>query len=205
MAGPYTGVILAGGQGKRLGGVNKAFIRIGGKRSLDRIMAIYADLFDQMILVTRTPEAYIDFDGLIVTDHYACHSALNGIHAGLFAAKHDYAFFSACDAPFIKPELIACVLAHTDSGADVVVPETTMGYQPLFAAYRKTCLPVITRKLDQELLKVQRLFEMLKIQAVPEKTLRDRDPDLVSFFNMNTPEDQARAEAMARTTQSEKT
>ncbi|MDL2274654.1 molybdenum cofactor guanylyltransferase [Desulfosarcina sp. OttesenSCG-928-G10] len=205
MAEPCTGVILAGGQGKRLGGANKAFIRIGGKRTLDRIMAVYAELFDQIILVTRTPEAYLDIDALIVTDHYPHSCALSGIHAGLFSAAHEHAFFAACDAPFIRPEVVACVLSHTDSGADVVVPCTDTGYQPLFAAYRKTCLPTITRKLDQNLVKVQRLFDALRTTSVSEKKLRAVDPNLVSFFNMNTPEDRIQAEAMACTLEPETT
>nr|WP_054690532.1 NTP transferase domain-containing protein [Desulfosarcina cetonica] len=59
---PCTGVILAGGLSKRFGGRNKAFIRIGGQRNIDRLMNVYAKLFDQIILVTNDPAAYMDVD-----------------------------------------------------------------------------------------------------------------------------------------------
>ena len=50
---PCTGVILAGGQNKRYDGQNKAFIRIGGKRIIDRLMAVYDRLFEQVVVVTN--------------------------------------------------------------------------------------------------------------------------------------------------------
>ena len=82
MAFPCTGVILAGGLNKRFDEQNKAFIRIGGKRIVDRLLDVYNRLFQQIVLVTNDPAAYMDVDALIVTDHYSVRSSLNGLHAG---------------------------------------------------------------------------------------------------------------------------
>ena len=189
-----TGVILAGGQNKRFGGQNKAFIRIGGRRIVDRLLDTYRRLFEQVVLVTNDPAAYMDVDALIVSDHYPDRSSLNGLHAGLFAAEQEFAFFTACDAPFARPELIRCVLDHIDPKADIVMPSTSAGFEPMFAVYRKTCLPAMAHQLEQGLLKIQGLFRKVRVKTVDEDVLRQADPELISFFNINTPEDFKRAE-----------
>lgn len=198
-----TGVILAGGQNKRFDGQNKAFIHVGNRRIVDRLLDVYAQLFDQVVLVTNDPAAYMDVNALIVSDHYAERSSLNGLHAGLFTAAHEHAFFAACDTPFIKKELIQFVLAHIERKADIVIPQTAAGYEPMFAVYRKTCLPVMAWQLEHDRLKIQGLFRKLRVKTLPEADLRQIDPDLLSFFNINTPEDLVRAEAMQSKTRRE--
>ncbi len=196
MAIPCTGVILAGGLNKRFDGQNKAFIRIGGKRIVDRLLEVYGRLFDQIVLVTNDPAAYMDVDALIVTDHYSVRSSLNGLHAGLFAATHEHAFFAACDTPFIKGALIQLLMDTVTRKADILIPSTAAGYEPMFAVYKKTCLPAMAWQLERDLLKIQGLFRRLRVKTVDEADLRTVDPELVSFFNVNTPADLVRAEAL---------
>jgi len=194
-----TGVILAGGQNKRFGGQNKAFLRIGGQRIVDHLMDVYGRIFEQVVLVTNDPTAYTDLDALIVSDHYPKRSSLNGLHAGLFAAAHEHAFFTACDAPFAKPSLIRCVLNHIEPRADIIIPTTSAGYEPMFAVYKKSCLPVMVQQLEKNLLKIQGLFRKVRVKTVDEAALRQVDPELRSFFNINTPEDLERAETLRKT------
>ena len=194
-----TGVILAGGQNKRFGGRNKAFIRVGGRRIVDRLMALYRRLFAQVVLVTNDPAAYTDLDALIVSDHYPKRSSLNGLHAGLFAAAHEYAFFTACDAPFARAPLIRCVLDRIEPKADIVIPVTTAGYEPMFAVYGKSCLPVMAQQLENNRLKIQGLFRKVRVKTVDEAVLRQADPELISFFNINTPADLKQAETFCQT------
>jgi molybdopterin-guanine dinucleotide biosynthesis protein A len=198
MARACTGVILAGGQSKRFDGQNKAFIRIGGKRIVDRLLEVYRRVFDQIILVTNDPAAYMDIDALIVSDHYSVRSSLNGLHAGLFAAAHEYAFFTACDTPFVKGTLIQGILNRVERQADIVIPSTSAGYEPMFALYKKTCLPAMVQQLEQGRLKIQGLFRKVRVKTVDEPDLRAMDAELISFFNINTPEDLVQAEAFLR-------
>ena len=193
-----TGVILAGGQNKRFGGQNKAFLRIGGQRIVDRLVDAYGRIFNQVVLVTNDPVAYSDLDALVVSDHYPRRSSLNGLHAGLFAAAHEYAFFTACDAPFAKPSLIRCVLDHIEPRADIIIPTTSAGYEPMFAVYKKSCLPAMAQQLENDLLKIQGLFRKVRVKTVAEAALRAVDPELHSFFNINTPEDLERAETLCK-------
>ena len=92
MAFPCTGVILSGGLSTRFNGQNKAFIRVGRKRILDRLYDVFSDVFDEIILVTNDPLQFTEWDLTIVTDLFAARSSLTGIHTGLFYTKNPFAF-----------------------------------------------------------------------------------------------------------------
>jgi molybdenum cofactor guanylyltransferase len=184
-----SGVILAGGLSKRLNGRDKALIEIHGKRILDHILAVYSEIFSEIILVTNTPQAYLGWNMLTVTDLFPVRSSLTGIHAGLFYASRPFIFVSACDAPFLKPELVQLLIAQAKPGADVVMPETAKGLEPLCAVYSKSCLNTIEAHIRQEKLKIQWVFHKSRINKIAEVRLRKADPDLISFVNINTPED----------------
>lgn len=191
---PCTGVILAGGQNRRFSGKKKALLRLGGRPILDRIYSVYTELFEEIILVTNDPLQYFDWNATIVTDIYPIRSSLTGIHAGLFYIKTPFAFVVACDIPFLKQALIETILEAMDSRVDVVVPETSNGLEPLCALYAKECLKQIEKQIAGESLKIDRFFEKVRVKKIPETALRAKDPELVSFFNINTPEDLRRAQ-----------
>ncbi|MFP4350761.1 MAG: molybdenum cofactor guanylyltransferase [Desulfococcaceae bacterium] len=186
---PCSGVILAGGLSTRLGGRNKALLDIGGKTILDRLLSLFEGLFEEIILVANDPEHYLDKDFVITADLLDVRSSLTGIHAGLFTATHPYAFFAACDAPFLKREVVEMVLDRIEPGIDVVIPETETGIEPLCAVYSKNCLIPAERNLRRENFQIRRMFKKLRVRTVSPKVLTSRDPQLISFFNINTPED----------------
>ena len=190
---PYTGVILAGGLATRFSGKNKAFIQIGGQPILQYIVTVFQELFEEIILVTNDPLDYADWDLQIVTDHYKTRSSLTGLHTGLFYATRAGAFFSASDTPFIKRELIVTILESFDHRTDVVIPQTQAGHEPLCAMYSKACLKPMEWCLNHDHFKIQNFFDRVRVKRLPESVLRQGDPDLVSFFNINTPEDLEKA------------
>lgn len=191
---PYTGVILSGGLNTRFSGKEKAFIQVGGKRILDRLYRVFSDLFDEIILVTNEPLKYIEWDFNIVTDLFSNRSSLTGIHAGLFYMKNPFGFFSACDTPFLKKEVVETIVEYIDSNVDLVMPETSSGMEPLCAVYSKRCLKAAEDHLRQNKYKIQLALRKKRIKKIPESILRAADPSLVSFFNINTPQDLNRAE-----------
>jgi len=193
---PCTGVILAGGMNTRFSGKDKAFIPVGGKPIVERLGGIFHELFEEIILVTNTPQKYLAWDFHIVTDLFPFRSSLTGIHAGLFHATRPYAFFAACDTPFLKKEMVQTIVDAIDSGVDIVIPETSAGMEPLCAVYATRCLKIIELNLARRKLKIQMLFKKVRVKKIQETVLRDIDQDLISFFNINTPEDLARAEAL---------
>jgi molybdopterin-guanine dinucleotide biosynthesis protein A len=198
-----TGVILAGGQNTRFSGTNKAFIRVAGRCILDRIYGVFSDLFEEIILVTNDPIQYLEWDLNIVTDIFPMRSSLTGIHAGLFYMNTPHAFFAACDIPFLKKGLVQTILNHIEPGVDIVIPETSKGFEPLCAVYSKKCLKPVEQQLVKQELKIRNVFQKVRIKKLPEKILRQNDPDLVSFYNINTHDDLVRAENLTTCTTAE--
>ena len=192
---PCSAIILSGGESKRFNTNNKALMEVGGQRVLDRLLAVLAPLFDEIILVTTHPEVYLAWDLLIVSDHHDCRSSLNGIHAGLFAAKHPNALMTACDMPFLQPALVRCLLQKMAPRWDVLIPKTQYGFEPLMAIYSKRCLTAIEDHLKQQRYQIQGLFAQLNVKTIEEDQLRQHDPDLISFFNINSPDELEQAEA----------
>ena len=188
---PCSGIILAGGLSSRFGGRNKALIEWKGRPLLAHIRQAFGDLFQEIILVTNAPGAFAAWDMTLVTDLFAERSSLTGIHAGLFYAKHPLAFVTACDTPLLQPALIRMLLEAAGNDIDVVIPKTEKGLEPLCAVYSQRCLHPITHRLRQGDYRIRSFFRKARVRHVPEPQLRRCDPDLRSFYNINTSEDLA--------------
>ena len=189
-----TGIILAGGKNLRMG-KNKAFIEVNGQRIIDRTKNLLAELFDEVLLVTNSPLDYLDLNLRLVADHCPGKGALGGIYTGLFHASYSHAFVAACDMPFLNKALIARLATLSLSpGYDIVIPKTEDGLQPLHAVYSQKCLPFVENLLRENNLKIIDFFPRVKKREVSTEEIRPLDPQLVSFLNINTPEDLARVE-----------
>ena len=191
-----SGIILSGGLNTRMGGKNKALLSLGGQTILDRLCNTFQGLFDEVLLVTKDPVQYLSWDFMIVSDLFPLPSSLTGIHAGLFHASSTHAFITACDTPFLRPELIKALLDELEPKWDVIMPVTEQGNQPLCAIYSKRCIKPIERQLKNGDPKILNFFPKVKVKEIPEAGLRSVDPDLISFFNINTPEDLTASEQM---------
>ena len=191
-----SGIILSGGLNTRMGGKNKALLSLGGQTILDRLYNTFQGLFDEVLLVTKDPVQYLSWDFMIVSDLFPLPSSLTGIHAGLFHASSTHAFITACDTPFLRPELIKALLDELEPKWDVIMPVTEQGNQPLCAIYSKRCIKPIERQLKNGDPKILNFFPKIKVKEIPEAELRSADPHLISFFNINTPEDLTASEQM---------
>ncbi|WP_305043844.1 formate dehydrogenase accessory sulfurtransferase FdhD, partial [Geoalkalibacter sp.] len=128
-----TGVILAGGESRRMG-CDKSLLPVEGARFIDHIYRRLAALFDEVIIVTNSPGLYQDIPCRKVPDIYYGKGALAGIHSGLCHARHERIFAVACDMPFLNAEVIQGLCLQADQGA-VVVPQSPRGPEPLHALY----------------------------------------------------------------------
>ena len=180
-------VILAGGLNKRMNGRNKAFLKIGGRSILDRLLESLQSIFFEILIVTRQPELYAGYSVRVVEDIHPDRSSLTGIHAGLVRAKAEYGFMVPCDTPFLQSALVRLMLAELEPGLDVVVPFYGGHYQPLCAIYSKKCIPVIEDQLNGGDYKIIHLFDRMNTRIVPAEKIAAVDPDLFSFLNVNTP------------------
>lgn len=191
-----TGVVLAGGRSSRMG-ANKALLEVGGVRLIDGAVATLRAIFPEVLLIANDPEPYVSLGLPIFPDLLPGKGPLGGLYTAVSAARHPWAFCLACDMPFANPTLIR-YLASLAEGFDVVVPRTPEGVQPLHALYGKTCLPAMRRHLDEDRLKIDQVYDGLRVRYVEEDEMRPHDPELLSLWNLNTREDLAQARARAR-------
>ena len=183
-----SGILLAGGKNRRMG-ANKAFLDVGGVRLIDRTLEIYKTLFDDIVIVTNDPLAYLEFsEATVVTDIYKGRGPLGGIYTGLFYAKNPLAFVSACDMPFLSTAFISFLLSQTGRH-DIIVPVTADGYQPLCALYSRHCLPSILRLLLLDKLKITGFYKDMQVLSIGDDQISPFNPEGRLFRNINTPED----------------
>ena len=197
-----TGVLLAGGKSRRMG-IDKRFLKLGAETLLQRALRVYESLFAEIVIVVAQPMAELSHTGhRVVADLIPDCAALGGLYTGLSVASSSRVFAAACDMPFLNSAVIGHLLKCGD--ADVVMPQLTTGLQPMHAVYSKACLPYFERMLATRNLSIQAVLEQreLRIRLVPEEVLCVFDPELLSFQNLNTPEDVERARMLLERNQS---
>src|SRR3990167_5063455 len=192
-----TGVILAGGRNSRIG-QNKAFLEIGGKMIIERTIEIYKKIFDEILIITNTPEDYQYLGLKVYTDLIPNRGSLGGIYTGLHYSKSDYTFFSACDMPFLNEK----VIRHIIKGArdyDIIVPYYKHRLHPLHAVYSKRCLPIFKEMVEENRLKIKDIISKAKAspyKITVKKITNIPETKLPPLFNINTIEDFKRADKM---------
>ena len=179
-----TLVILAGGESRRMG-FPKHTLLIDGVDVLTRLHRQLGQLFAETIVVGRD-EAVDGSAVRCVRDAYGIRSPLVGIHAGLFASRTDRCLVVACDMPYVASSL-AEHLVERSGEADVVVPIVRGYFEPLCAVYRRTCVEAIEGLIECGILKVSRLYDLVSVLRIEEETIREFDPELRSFENLNIP------------------
>ncbi len=193
-----TGVILAGGRNSRLPGEKKALRKIDGKMIMDRIYQELSFVVDEVIIVTNEPEEFSQWDAMIVSDIDPSRCALAGVHAGIYYATYDKIFITACDTPFIKRDIIEFILSFADPKHDVIIPQGEGGLEALLAVYSKACLPLIEKNLNDNIFMIKKFYAKNKVKSIALDKLKQIDPLMESFFNVNTPEDIEQADVIAK-------
>lgn len=182
-----AGVILAGGQSRRMGR-NKALLPVGPQTLIEIVIGRLREACTHLLLVTNTPEVYRHLDIQMVPDALPERQSLVGIYTGILHTAEP-AFVCACDMPFLNPRLIRFLLSLAE-GADVVIPRHDGRYEPLHAVYAPACLDPIRRCVLRGGRSVDFLGEV-RTRVVDADEIRRFDPDLRSFVNLNTSEDYA--------------
>jgi FdhD protein len=182
-----TGVILAGGASSRMKS-NKALLPVSGGRFIEVIHRQMRALFSEVLLVTNTPEQYAFLGSPMVPDRFPGQGPLAGIHAALLAARTPRIMVVACDMPHLNEPLIRH-LATLPTLADVVIPESEHGLEPLHALYATSCLPAIASTLTAGRKRIVSFFDDVQVARVPFAEITAIDPAGQGFLNINTPEE----------------
>jgi molybdopterin-guanine dinucleotide biosynthesis protein A len=192
---PISCIVLAGGEGKRLG-TDKAFLRIGGRVLIEGILEKMARIGDEVIIVTNSPHRYRHLEARLVGDVYPGKGVLGGIYSGLRAARSDHSLVVACDMPFLDLRLLRYMILLSP-GQDVVIPRVGGLTEPLHAIYSKRGLQPIERVLAGGGRKIISFFPEVRVRYVGEQEIKLFDPQYLSFFNVNTAADLEKARSLA--------
>jgi molybdopterin-guanine dinucleotide biosynthesis protein A len=200
-----AGAILAGGQARRFGGLDKSRLTgSDGRPIIVRQLELLQRVAGSLCIVTTVadrqsrPDRFVDLGVPITTDVFPDAGALGGIHAALShatatSAHIDRVMVVACDLPSLTLDLLLALssLARQDDGAWV---RSRRGPEPLIACYRLHALPRITAMLDGGERRAHALGEMLTLGELgPDALAVFGDPDTLTA-NVNTPEEWRRVQ-----------
>ena len=196
MQNQITGVILAGGKSRRMGGYNKALLHIGNQMMIQRVLEVLKQVTSSQLLITNFPKEYEFLDIPMKPDILPGKGAFGGVYTGLSVSETPYCLIVACDMPFLNVDFLRYMtrivkepVLNEANGYDIVIPKHSKGYEPLCAIYAKTCVPHIEKLLKANQLTIIEAFFDIRLRHVSESEIKNYDTEGRMFFNINTQED----------------
>jgi molybdopterin-guanine dinucleotide biosynthesis protein A len=179
-----SGIVLAGGQGRRMGGVDKGLQLLRGKPMTAWVLERLAPQVDEIIVnANQNLEAYARFGHRVVPDAVGGFAGpLAGLHAGLGAAGHPLAVTAPCDSPFLPLDLVAR-LREALGDKDLAVAKTGDQAHPVFSLVRCTVRGHLEEFLSTGGRKIDAWYATLEVVEVPF------DDEADAFRNFNTREE----------------
>ncbi|MBE0666038.1 MAG: molybdenum cofactor guanylyltransferase [Bacteroidales bacterium] len=180
--------MLAGGSGRRLGGINKSLIEIGGVTLIQRSLAILQPLFSEILISGWHANIMLPEGVIPVPDNFPGTGPLAGIEASMKAASLPYIFVFGGDMPWLSEKIItAQALNFLDDRPEVLVPRTGMMTEPLHAIYDCTLHSSLEKYLRSGGKPAVRDF--IALSRVRYFDLPSTDEIMKAFTNINYPED----------------
>ena len=201
------GAVLAGGAARRYGGRPKGLLQVGGRRILDHVVDVVGRATGgPPLLVANAPDSSTWRPDLhTVPDARPGHGSLGGIYTAVTAGAGPV-LCVAWDMPFVTAELLAALVegaegtGGTGGGYDAFLPESggKRSVEPLCAVYGPACAPAIQRRLAAGDLKAIGFHGDVRVGTLSLDRVRAFGDPEVLFFNVNTPDDLARAKDLWR-------
>lgn len=176
-----TGIILAGGQSRRMG-KDKSFLKIEGSGFINRIIKTLEKLVDEIIIVANTDE-YQKLGYRCVSDIFKNSGPLAGLHAGLTASTTQLNVVVACDMPLISSQLLKKMILMFKTEYDVLWCYSEENEIPLLGIYQKNMMKVCEDLLINNEKRVLQLTQVRKIQHY--KVSKE---EVFLVQNINTPQ-----------------
>lgn len=178
-----TGIVLAGGMGRRMGGVDKGLVPLDGRPMVGHVLARLAPQVDDLLVnANQNLERYAALGVTVVPDAIGGFAGpLAGLHAGLVASIRPYVVTVPCDSPFLPADLVARLRAGLDArNAQLAVARTFDQPHPVFALVRHDVLPHLCAFLDGGGRKIDAWYATLDVIEVAF------DDEADAFRNINT-------------------
>lgn len=197
-------VILAGGAGNRIGG-DKPLIDFKGKKLIHYVIEAASSVSDEIIVVVDEDEekkfkTIVPEDVEVIVDQISGGGPLIGLYSGLRQIRSEYAVALPCDSPFLNLEVLRFLLCKA-RGVDAVIPQWPNGYiEPLHSIYKvSAALKCSEEALGEGKSRIHDMIDRLeKTIFVSIESIRKFDPELLTFFNINSLEDLEKAETIIK-------
>jgi molybdopterin-guanine dinucleotide biosynthesis protein A len=182
--GKVSGIVLAGGQGRRMGGVDKGLQTLHGRPMVAHVLARLAPQVSEIIInANQNLDTYAGFGYRVVPDAIGGFAGpLAGLHAGLCKAKHELVLTVPCDSPFLPLDLFIR-LKNSMGEKDLAVAKTGDQPHPVFALVRTSVKKNLEDFLSGGGRKIDAWYASLKVVEVPF------DDEAGAFRNINTREE----------------
>jgi molybdopterin-guanine dinucleotide biosynthesis protein A len=197
--------VLAGGASSRFGR-DKGLVELAGKTALQRACDLVGQVAGNAQVVALA-ERYPDLRALIVADRWPGEGPLGGIITALRATESDkngaaWNLIVSCDMPFLTREWLEYVCTSAlASDAEMVVPRSERGLEPLCACWRTSAADSLQERFEDGVRKVTEAMKRLRVEILDETHWKRFDSAGRLFWNMNTPQDYQEALQMWRAEQ----
>jgi molybdopterin-guanine dinucleotide biosynthesis protein A len=185
-----TGVVLAGGLGRRMGGVDKGLVPLAGRPMIAHVLERLRPQVGTLVInANQNRDRYEKFGHPVIADEVGGFAGpLAGLHAGMTFATSPYVATVPCDSPFLPADLVArLALAIEREHAQLAVAHTFAQAHPVFALVARDVLPHLTAFLAAGGRKIDAWYATLAVVAVPF------DDEEAAFRNINTADELAAA------------
>ena len=185
---PIGGFVLAGGESRRMG-CDKALLEWRGEPLLLHAAKLLSAHLDSVTLL-GSPARYSQFGLPVLADEFTQAGPLAGLATALRHSCYEWNLFLACDLPLVNARVIRGLIERVaTTRARALVPKTTSGWQPLCAAYHRSCLAAMEEALARRELSVIRLFQALPVEELIASPSEDPFTWDELFRSMNTAEE----------------
>lgn len=181
-----TGVILAGGLGRRMGSVDKGLKILRGKPLVQWVIERFTPQVDELLInANQNLETYARFGYRVIPDAVGGFAGpLAGLHRGLVEARHDLVATVPCDSPFLPHDLVSRLLSALErNGAEISVAKTGDQPHPVFCLCRKHVLSGLAAFLERGGRKIDAWYATHQVAEAPF------DDEAEAFSNINTQEE----------------
>jgi molybdopterin-guanine dinucleotide biosynthesis protein A len=181
-----TGVVLAGGQGSRMGGIDKGLQPFRGRPMVAHVVdRLFAQVDELLINANRNLDEYARFGHRVIADEIAGFAGpLAGFERGLAHAQGRLVITAPCDSPFLPADLVARLRAALEANrADLAVAKTGDQAHPVFSLMRRDVHASLVDFLGSGQRKIDKWYAALRVVEVPF------DDEAQAFLNINTREE----------------
>ena len=201
----YSAVILAGGSSKRFG-QDKGLAQLGNKPLVKHVLdAIGGIVKEKIVVVSSKAQAenyrrILSVEAHVVVDAGGIQTPLVGVLTGFEAAGGEYSIVLPCDVPFVSRDVVSLLLELCINKAAVIPRWPNCYIEPLQAVYcTKPTLEAAKSALNEGKMNMQAMVDKLRgIRYISTLVIQQLDPQLKTFFNINTPLDLRKAENMLK-------